>query len=272
MTPEQPPITNQHRVGAVIVAAGSSSRFGQDKLRLPLLGRPLLLWTLDAFEQCPSVEEIVLVTNESSLDYWKAMLLNARSVKISAILIGGKRRQDSVEIGVRGLEGCELVAVHDGARPLVTQELIERGIAAARASRLTAIPGVPAKDTIKRADRFGDGSAQEGRKDEEKLELVVETLDRASLRLIQTPQVCYRAELLDAYSRQRSDLTDEASLIESDGGAVVIYGGDYSNIKVTTREDALIAEAFLRQRRDTDAKQSSADLRTLGWILSTDKP
>ncbi len=219
-------------VGAVVVAAGRSLRLGQDKLFVELAGRPVLAWSLAAFEACADVSSIALVVNESNDAAGRNLVAACGFAKVRAVCLGGIRRQDSVLAGLLALGHRDWVAVHDGARPLVTPDLIARGLAAARRTG-AAIPGVPLKDTVKVVS--GD-------------ECVAETPERARLRGIQTPQVfCYDL-LLEAYRRATTEVTDDAALLEAFGHPVVVYPGEYDNLKITTADDLAIAEALVRLR------------------------
>lgn len=222
-------------VGAVVVAAGRSTRLGHDKLFVGVAGAEVLAWALRAFEESSEVGEIALVLNASNADRGRALVAAAGFSKVRHFCIGGARRQDSVRAGLAALAGCEWVAIHDGARPLVTPDLIARGLAAARATG-AAIPGVPLKDTVKVVRP--DGTA----------ELVAATPDRSALRAIQTPQV-FRYELIvDAYRRAPGEVTDDAALLEVLGHPVVVYPGAYDNLKITTADDLVVAEALLLRR------------------------
>ena len=194
---------------------------GADKLRALLRGEPVLAHTLRAFELCPAVHAIVLV-GPATL---------RRTPKVTQIVPGGARRQDSVRAGLEALDHTfDVVAVHDGARPLLSPDLIARGIVLAR-EHGAAVPVLPLFDTIKRVD-------SEGR--------VQETPSRAELRAAQTPQ-SFRLELLRrAHAASDEDATDDAQLVERLGHPVLTYPGDRRNIKITTPEDLLIAEALLR--------------------------
>jgi len=220
-------------VGAVVVAAGRSLRLGQDKLFVELAGRPVLARSLSAFELCPAVSAIVLVLNEANRDAGDRLVRAEGFAKVRAVCLGGVRRQDSVLAGLLALGQHDWVAVHDGARPLVTPELIERGLAAARQTG-AAIPGVRLKDTVKVVGEDG---------------AVSETPDRSRLRAIQTPQVFRYDLLLEAYRRSSAEVTDDAALLEALGQAVVVYPGEYDNVKITTSDDLAVAEALLRLRR-----------------------
>jgi len=227
------------RLGAVIVAAGSGTRMGGlDKLFTEVAGRPLLAHAIAAFQECDAVERIVLVLAAENVERGQARARAQGFSKVCAVVPGGKRRQDSVRIGLEALGGCEYVAVHDGGRPLVSVELIERGLAAARETG-AAVPAVPLVDTVKEASADG---------------IVVRTLDRSRLWAAQTPQV-FRHDLLARAHREvtsdpsaslRAGYTDDASMLEALGVPVRLFPGERRNIKVTTFEDLELVRAYLR--------------------------
>ena len=220
-------------VGAVVVAAGSSSRMGGvDKIFAPVLDRPLVCFALDQLEAFPPVTEIVLVLDSGSLTQGRE-LVDARGYrKVTHVCPGGKRRQDSVRSGLDALTPCDWVIVHDGARPCLDLPMLERGLAAVQKAG-AAVAGVPVKDTIKVVSDQG---------------AVVDTPDRKSLWAAQTPQI-FRYDLLrDAHDRCIEDVTDDAMMVESLGHSVKMFLGSYENLKVTTPEDLILAEAFLKQR------------------------
>ncbi len=222
-----------HRVAAIVVAAGSSRRMGGiDKVFAPLAGKPVISWALETFQNCPVIDEIVLVLAKESVTPGKQMVLEAGWSKVSSVCPGGVRRQDSVREGLRHVAASDIVVVHDGARPCVTPDLIVRGVTQA-SSLGTAVAAVPVNDTIKRADPAGT---------------VVETLDRSGLWAIQTPQVFSADILREASEKIQDDVTDDAALVERLGHQVMIYMGSYRNIKITTPEDLLLAEAILSKR------------------------
>ena len=217
---------------AIIVAAGRSERMGGvDKVLAPLVGRPLLAWTLGAFKKCDAIDQVIIVASESSLDRVDALVREWRFTKVTAIVPGGATRQASVRAGIDAANGAAIVAVHDAARPLVTPELIARGVALARASG-AALCAVPSRDTVK--------DVQDG--------VVRATPARARMWLAQTPQVFDRALLLEAHERAVEDATDDAALVEALGRDVHVYEGAASNVKITTPDDMIIAEALLRER------------------------
>ena len=220
-------------VGAVVVAAGSSSRMGGvDKIFAPVLDRPLVCFALDQLEAFPPVTEIVLVLDSGSLTQGRE-LVDARGYrKVTHVCPGGKRRQDSVRSGLDALTPCDWVIVHDGARPCLDLPMLERGLAAVQEAG-AAVAGVPVKDTIKVVSDQG---------------AVVDTPDRKSLWAAQTPQI-FRYDLLrDAHDRCVEDVTDDAMMVESLGHSVKMFLGSYENLKITTPEDLILAEAFLKQR------------------------
>lgn len=219
------------RAAAVIVAAGRSTRMGgQDKLLTLLRGRPLLLHTLDAFARCNAIEAVVLVVAPERVEEFGALIAGApAAAKVIAIEPGGARRQDSVRAGVERCAGAEIVAVHDGARPLVTPAIIAAGVALAE-QHDAAVAAWPVADTLKRADA-------EGR--------VLDTVAREGLWAVQTPQVFQRALLLAAHAAATADVTDDAMLVEALGRPVYLYRGSPRNIKVTTADDLALAEALL---------------------------
>ncbi|MDE2861304.1 MAG: 2-C-methyl-D-erythritol 4-phosphate cytidylyltransferase [Chloroflexota bacterium] len=235
--------TDDALAGVVIVAAGSGRRMAGDdglpvdKVFLPLLGKPLLAHTVAAFEECPAVSDIVLVLGEHNMEKGRDLAAREAWSKLTHICLGGERRQDSVKAGLDRLSGCGWVMVHDGARPCVTPELVEAGLACARETG-AAVPVVPLSDTVKRLD--GDGS-------------IVETPPRSELWAVQTPQV-FRADLLrSAYAAGLDNATDDASLVERMGYSVSAFAGSPENLKVTTQIDMLIAEAILSGRAAASA-------------------
>ena len=224
---------NRYRaVGAVIAAAGSSSRMGgRDKLAELLDGIPVILRTLAAVEAVPEIREIVVVTREDRVEEYRRLL--GQCSRLRAVVPGGSTRQESVRNGVRALSpDCTLAAIHDGARPLVTPEVFARCIEAARSCG-AATAAVPVKDTIKLADEAGQ---------------VLDTPDRSRLWAVQTPQIFDRERYLRAAEeaeRRGLSCTDDCQLFEAMGWEVQLVMGDYRNLKLTTPEDFLAAGAYL---------------------------
>lgn len=216
--------------GAIILAAGESRRMGRDKTLLPLAGRPLLRHTLDAFQACEAIDQIVVVLASSNAH--AVLPLLAHYSKVARTCMGGVRRQDSVRAGLYTLAPREFVVVHDGARPLVTPTLISAGIEAAQQTGAAAA-AMPVVDTLKQTD----GQS-----------IVERTVARDRLWAVQTPQVFRYNLLLRAHNAALEDVTDDCALVESIGGMVKLYPGLRANLKVTTPEDIAIADALLRAR------------------------
>ena len=223
------------KCGAVIVAAGSASRMGGiDKVMAPLGGEPMIARTVRAFQECDAVFEIVIVTRED-------LILPINSLckefsKVKAVIVGGKTRQESVSNGLNALsKEMKLAAIHDGARPLITWQLIDWVVRAANTYGAAA-PAIPVKDTIKTVEGG----------------LVVNTPDRSKLRAVQTPQVfdidLLKGALLKAY-QDGAELTDDCSAVERLGMKVKIVEGDEKNLKVTTPMDLKIAEMLLEEQK-----------------------
>jgi len=217
--------------GAVIVAAGNASRMGGiDKVMAPLDGEPMLCRTVRAFQNCDAIREIVIVTREDLLT--RVMGLCKGYDKVTAVVAGGSSRQESVTRGLNALS-CKvrLAAIHDGARPLITDQVIDRTVRAAN-SYGAAAPFVPVKDTVK---EVGGG-------------LVKNTPDRNTLRAVQTPQV-FDFDLLRSALKKAADdgaeLTDDCSAVERLGMKVKVVEGDERNLKVTTPMDLKIAQMLL---------------------------
>jgi len=224
------------KADAIVVSAGKGQRFaeGRKKQFLALAGKPILAHTLDKFETCPLIRSICLVVALEDMDYClKEIVEEYRFHKISQIVPGGKQRQESVKNGIEALPGdTEIVAIHDGVRPLVTREIIEESIHAAARFQAVVI-AIPVKDTIKQVDPKG---------------IVLKTLDRETLWQVQTPQTFQAKVIREAFHRAMEDGflgTDDASLVERLGVEVHVLPGSYTNIKITTPDDLALAEVFL---------------------------
>jgi 2-C-methyl-D-erythritol 4-phosphate cytidylyltransferase len=217
--------------GAVIVAAGSASRMGGiDKVMAELGGEPMVVRTVRTFEECDAIKEIVIVTRQDLIV--PIMSLCAGFRKVTAVVAGGRERSASVNAGLNALSSkVKLVAVHDGARPLITWQVIDRVVRAAN-SYGAAAPAVPVKDTIK--------TVQGG--------VVMETPDRNMLQAVQTPQVFDFDILRGALKKADEDglqLTDDCSAVEHLGIRVKIVEGHEHNLKVTTQTDLAIARMIV---------------------------
>lgn len=224
---------DMERVGAVIVAAGRSERMGgADKIFAGLCGEPLLAHTVAAFQRSPVIDSIVVVLAQDRVEDGRDLARKYNWSKVTAVCAGGTRRQDSVKAGLNRMENVDWVMIHDGARPCLTQDIIERGLQTAKENG-AAIPATPVADTIKvvSADRY-----------------VVDTPQRDGLYSAQTPQV-FRFDIISAAHRiADDDATDDAVLAERAGCRVKIFQGSSTNIKVTTKEDLVIAEAIISSR------------------------
>ncbi len=220
------------KVGAVIAAAGESRRMdGIDKLLAKIGGELLLTRTLRPFQECRLVSQIVVVVSSQNQKRCRHLVMGAEWSKVSDVCLGGERRQDSVAAGLGHLRQCDWVIIHDGARPLVTVELIEQGLEAARETS-AAIAAVPVIDTIKVA---GDDR------------IIQQTLPRHNLWAVQTPQVFRYDIIKEAYQRVTGDVTDDASLVEQLGYKVKLYLGSHDNIKVTTPGDLALARLLWKR-------------------------
>ncbi len=227
----------KQKIAAIVLAGGSGTRMGSacKKQYLSLNGRPVLFYALQAFQES-LVDEIILVTNEP--DYCREAILQKYGLnKVSKLVAGGERRQDSVYAGLLAARGCAYVLIHDGARPFLTQDIIETSVAAAEQYAACAV-GVPAKDTIKLED--GRGFAER-------------TLPRERIWQIQTPQTFSYPLILEAYRKIQTEravqITDDAMAVEyAQNQKVRLIMGSYDNIKLTTPEDMAVAEAFLKNK------------------------
>lgn len=221
---------------AVIAAAGSSQRMGgEDKLFCELMGEPVLLRTLRAFQDSECVDEIIVVTREESVEAVARLCVSGGITKATKILKGGKTRLESVLAGVtQAPKKARLIAVQDGARPLVTGDIIKEAVIKA-VKYGAAAPAVELSDTVKEVkDRFA-----------------ASTPERSSLRAVQTPQV-FNADILrgalESAVKNGLEVTDDASAVEAIGGSVYLTVGSRENIKITTPTDLAVAEAILRGR------------------------
>ena len=222
----------KQKVAAIIAAAGDSQRMGGiDKMFAPLGGRPVLARVIDTFQACKLIDQIIVVMNSKNIDDCRRLVALERWNKVRDVCLGGKQRQDSVAEGLKRLKYGEWVVIHDGARPLVTVDLIERGIEAAKETG-AAVAAVLVTDTIKVA---GAG------------DIVRQTLPRQNLRAVQTPQVFRIDVIQNTYRHVFGDVTDDASLVEKAGYKVKLYTGSYDNIKITTPDDLAMAEALWKK-------------------------
>ena len=221
---------------AVVVAAGSSVRMGADKLFLELGGKPILVHTLLALNNLACIDEIIVVTRSDKIAETASLCDQYGIDKVTKILLGGETRVQSALAGVSETnEKAELIAIHDGARPFISGEIVTEAIAQA-ASHMAAAPAVQVTDTIKMAENG----------------VVADTPDRSKLYAVQTPQV-FQADLikgaLSAAAMQNQEITDDCAAVEAMGVPVYLMAGSRENIKITTPLDLRIAEAILSDRR-----------------------
>ena len=205
---------------------------GIDKVLATLGGEPLLLRTTRPFQECHAVSQIVVVVSGQNRAKCQHLIGGGEWSKVSDICLGGKRRQDSVLAGLKHIKNCDWVVIHDGARPLVTVDLIKKGLEAAGETG-AAVAAVPVTDTIKLA---GDDKIVQG------------TPPRNNLWAVQTPQV-FRFDIInEAYLKAKGSVTDDASLVEQLGYRVKLYTGSYDNIKISTPYDLTLAGILWEKR------------------------
>ena len=217
------------KVSAIIPAAGSGERFGEEKQFKLFSGRPLIFHTLKLFLQSDYIDEIIVAVPSASVDSTHRDVLSMSAGKPVKVVAGGTRRQDSVKNGIDVSDShSTLVCIHDAARPFVTEDLIQRSISACEFAD-GAVVGIPSKDTVK----FSENG------------LVKETLDREKIWLAQTPQCFHKNKLLQAlYNAEKENLigTDESALMEAMGFSIKLVDGESNNFKITTKDDWIRAE------------------------------
>lgn len=223
---------------AVVVAAGRGKRMGAEinKQYLNFIDKPILAHTLEVFEKHSLIDGMIIVTHRDEVSFcYEKVIMPFRFKKVITVVAGGKERQDSVYQGLTVLPPqCELVVVHDGARPLITPDIITEAVTSGQKEG-AVIVAVPVKDTIKKVAN----------------EFVTQTVSREELWTVQTPQVFKKELILEAYKNafnQGIYGTDDASLVEILGKRVKVVPGSYENLKITTPEDLDIGEAILARR------------------------
>jgi len=223
--------------GVVIVAAGRGTRMEtkESKQYLQLADKPIVVHTLELFQELADVTEIVLVVGEDDVERCRAWTMQYGLTKVTAVVAGGAERQQSVHIGVQAVS-TEWVMVHDGVRPLISSSAVKACCSAAEECG-AAVLAVPVKDTIKQVNSAG---------------VITATPDRRSLWSIQTPQAFRRSLLLEGHERAAAEGflgTDDAMVVERLGAAVMVAEGEYTNIKITTPEDLPYAEFLMAARK-----------------------
>lgn len=221
-------------ISAIILAGGRGKRMGAgiSKQFIELKGKPILYYTLTRFMANKNIDEIILVLPEDEIDYCKKEILDKYSLKVDKIVCGGTERQDSVYNALKAIEKSDIVLIHDGARPFISDRIINEGIANAQKFGAAA-PGVMPKDTIKVKDNNS---------------FSVSTPDRSSLVAIQTPQIFKYEIILKCHEQVKAMgqvVTDDTMVVEEYGYKVFLYDGDYTNIKITTPEDLILGEKLV---------------------------
>ena len=221
-------------ISAIVLAGGRGKRMNYHKSKqfIEIKGKPVLVYTLEKFIYNKSIDEVILVLPEDEVDYCKKEVLQRYSLKVDRIVIGGKETQDSVFNALEAMEKADIVLIHDGARPFINEKIIEEGIKYANIYGAAA-PGVTPKDTIKV-------------KNEDNIS--VDTPDRNMLVAVQTPQCFKYDEIYQCHRKIKEEnaiVTDDTSVVERYGHKVYLYEGDYTNIKITTPEDLILAERLI---------------------------
>lgn len=218
-------------VSAIVLAGGRGKRMGsvQSKQYIDLNGKPILYYTLNHFINNKNIDKVILVIPEDELEFCRNEVLDKYNLKIDSIAFGGKERQDSVYNGLKKADGSDIVLIHDGARPFVSERIIEEGIKYAGMYGAAA-PGVMPKDTIKVKNQQS---------------FSLETPDRNNLVAVQTPQVFDYNIIFGCHKKVKEkhlDVTDDTMVVELFGNDVYLYEGEYTNIKITTPEDLILAQ------------------------------
>ena len=223
---------------AIILAAGQGKRMGANinKQFLTLSGKPVLYHTIKAFSDNENIDNIIVLCAESDMEYCKKNIIEKYDLKkVKALVKGGKERQDSVYNGLKAIESCDIVLIHDGARPFVAEKIINNGIENAEKYGACTC-GVKSKDTIKIKDKEG---------------FAKETLNREDTFIVQTPQ-CFKYDIIlnchEELKKTNFEVTDDAMIVEKFNKKVYLYEGSYLNIKLTTPEDMIIGENILKNK------------------------
>ena len=223
-------------ISAIILAGGKGKRMNSSisKQFIEIKGKPIIYYTIKKFNDNKKIDNIIVVLSQEEIEYFKENILKKYDLKVDKIVVGGAERQDSVYNGLKSLENSEtdIVLIHDGARPFISDRIIDEGIKYAAIYGACA-PGVMPKDTIKIKDENN---------------FSINTPNRETLVSIQTPQVFKFSEILECHKKVQIDklvVTDDTMVAEKYGNKVYLYDGEYTNIKVTTPEDLILGEKFL---------------------------
>lgn len=222
---------------AIIMAAGRGSRMGEsiNKQYLKIKEHPILYYTLKAFSQCDCIDEIIVVVAEGEMDYCREEIINKYNfLKVVNIVVGGMERKHSVLNGLKAVSNCDIVLIHDGARPFINEAIIRNAVLYANLYGATAC-GVKPKDTIKIVDDYG---------------FSLQTPDREKLFCVQTPQAFKYDLILKCHMKIHNEdtmITDDTMVVEKYGNKVYLYEGSYDNIKITTPEDLELGKQILER-------------------------
>ena len=228
----------QKKCTAIVLAAGQGKRMHSkvQKQFLEIGQKPIVYYSLHCFQESPRIQEIILVTSKEMIPYCEKEIVKKYGFgKVTRIVEGGKARYDSVYAGLKACKDTDFVFIHDGARPFITVEMVERGYQAVVKTGACVL-GMPSKDTVKLADEEG---------------YIKETPDRKIVWNVQTPQIFSYKLICTAYEsiqqKDMSNVTDDAMVVEQETGTrILLVEGSYQNIKITTPEDLAVAEAFLQ--------------------------
>ena len=223
-------------ISAIILAGGKGKRMNSSisKQFIEIKGKPIIYYTIKKFNDNKKIDNIIVVLSQEEIEYFKENILKKYDLKVDKIVVGGAERQDSVYNGLKSLENSEtdIVLIHDGARPFISDRIIDEGIKYAAIYGACA-PGVMPKDTIKIKDENN---------------FSINTPNRETLVSIQTPQVFKFSEILEWHKKVQIDklvVTDDTMVAEKYGNKVYLYDGEYTNIKVTTPEDLILGEKLI---------------------------
>ena len=221
------------KASCIIAAAGQSSRFGaENKILAEVMGKPVIAYTAEALSKSEYIGEIIIVAREEDILYISDIVKQYDIKKVKTIVRGGASRSESVSLGLKETsDEFSLVAIHDGARPCVTEEIIKDAVEKAYETGAAA-PGVAVTDTIKKSDENG---------------VILHTVDRKNLWRIQTPQV-FKKEIIKKAYEKSPDLTDDCAAVELLGHSVYITSGSELNLKITTKSDMFFATAILSKK------------------------
>lgn len=224
---------------AIILAAGQGKRMKSkvNKQFLTLAGKPVLYHTIKAFSDNENIDDIIVLCAENNIEYCRKYIIEKYDFKkVKAVVKGGEERQDSVYNGLKSIDTCDIVLIHDGARPFVTEKIIDDGIKNAEKYGACTC-GVKSKDTIKIKD---------------KNDFAKETLNREDTFIVQTPQ-CFKYDIIlqchEKLRKSKIEVTDDAMVVEKFNKKVYLYEGSYLNIKITTPDDLIIGENILKNKK-----------------------